>query len=216
MSRALLDVVQCERVATALGGTDDPAWPGFVEALWPELTRLVRASRSMGPLARSDDHVRDAVTRVFEKLGADGCRALRLYPAWRDGAAGRSFADWLRIVAANVVRDYVRERAGRPSDAPRADPAPNKRLVDSLAEMLPSEDVLGARPPVTAYHTAREVLEYARAHLPPAQLDALSGWLGGESFEETAQKLGLGAPEAANRLVRAALATLRRRVDASG
>ena len=216
MSRASLGPDDLERVAARLVGTEDPAWPGFVEALWPDLTRLVRASRSMGPLGRSDDHVHDAALRVLERLGSDGCRALRLYPAWRDAAPGRAFGDWLRIVTANVVRDYVREKVGRPTDGARVETTTNKRLVDSLAEMLPTEDDLGTRPPLTAYHTAREVLAYARDHLPAAQLDALGGWLGGETFDEIAAKHELPSADAASKLVRAALAVLRRRVEGPG
>lgn len=211
MSTRGLDSARFERLA--LHGTGDDAWQAFVEALWPELARLVRANRSMGPLARSEDHVRDVVVRVFEKLGADDCRALRLYPAWKGATAGRTFADWLRIVSANVVRDFVREKVGRPLDPAREGPIANKRLVDSLAEMLPSDEELGTRPPLTAQHTVRELLAYARDHLPETQLEALGAWLIGDGFDGIAAGQGLASPEAANKLVRAALATLRRRVE---
>jgi hypothetical protein len=209
-ARLDFDEARCEGIALHVADVADPAWKDLVTLLWPELSRLVRGSRSMGPFARSDDHVRDVVLRVLEKLGADGCRAVLLFPAWRDAGAGRTFGDWLRIVTANVVRDYVRERVGRSSGGRAEGTGATKRLLDSLPSALPAEDDLGERPPVTAVTTARELFEYANDRLPRPQVVALGAWLGGDGFAEIAAAQGLHGPGEASRLVRAALATLRR------
>jgi hypothetical protein len=63
---------------------------------------------------------------------------------------------------------------------------------------------------MTAAQTARQLLEFAREHLPEDQLGALMMWLEGATFEEIAEELGLGEPEAARKTQRAAVAALRR------
>lgn len=59
-------------------------------------------------------------------------------------------------------------------------------------------------------HPARRIVEYARDHLPEDQLAVLAGWLEGASFAEVASELQLADTRAAERLLRAALARLRR------
>jgi hypothetical protein len=63
---------------------------------------------------------------------------------------------------------------------------------------------------MTAAQTARQLLEFARSHLPVAQLEALTRWLDGGSFEDIEDECGL-SPNEARKLVRAAVAVLRRR-----
>jgi DNA-directed RNA polymerase specialized sigma24 family protein len=203
-------------LALVVRSTDDPAWAELVDHLWPTLLHGIRGSRTMGPFGRSEDHVREAALRVVERLAADGCRALGRYAEWREAAPGRTFDTWLRIVSTNVLRDYVRERVGRPSARPEGAPEYNARLVDSLAAALPSDELLGNRPPVTLHQTAREILEFAAERLPAAQLAALRAWLGGASFDEIASEQGLDGEHAARKLVRAALATLRRFAESGG
>lgn len=210
MNRRRADDDRTERLAVTVRSTSDAAWPELVDAVWPDLLRTLRGSRAMGPFGRSEDHVRETALRVVERLAADDCRALGTYPAWRDAAADRDFRSWLRIVTINVVRDYVRERVGRPDRRPEGAPEYNNRLVDSLASALPANDLVGDRPPVTLYQTAREVLEFAAERLPPPQLAALRTWLGGGSFDDIAAEQGLAGEDLGRRLVRAALATLRR------
>jgi DNA-directed RNA polymerase specialized sigma24 family protein len=65
------------------------------------------------------------------------------------------------------------------------------------------------RPPVTAQETARELLEFACEHLEPDQTQALDLWLQGASFEDLASAQS-SSPEAARRVLRAAIARLRR------
>jgi DNA-directed RNA polymerase specialized sigma24 family protein len=207
-----LDAATFEALAERAVAGEVEAWSELVERLWPELTRLVQGSRSMGPLARSEDHVRSAVLRIIGKLERSERRALRLYPAWRAARPDSTHADWLRIVSTNAVRDYVRERLGAVSkDEKTSGLRPvNKRMLDSLATMLPDDDAFGTRPRFTDAQTARQLMEVARARLPEAQYAALTSWISGATFEEISSELKLESPEAANRLVRAAQAMLRR------
>lgn len=214
------DGAACERLLARVASTAEPPWRELVALLWPELLRLVRKSRGMKALAHSDDHVHNAALLTLEKLGKDGCRAARLYAPWRDAHPGKSLDDWLRIVTTNVVRDYVRERSGRSGarrggtggEASSSETRMDKRLLQSLATMLPDDDDLppSAMLSATSSHAARELAAWAEDRLPEEQLAALTSWLAGSSFEEMAAELSIANAAAAKKLVRAAVATLRR------
>jgi hypothetical protein len=85
-------------------------------------------------------------------------------------------------------------------------------MLNSLASLLPAHDDhrLAFRPSMTQLQLARELLEYAERALDPAQFRALRRWIDGASFDELAAELGLATPRDADKLVRAALAKLRR------
>ncbi len=201
------DLERCEALAERVAGGDTAAWAPLAEALWPALQTLVRSSRSMGPLRRSEDDVRDVVTDLLEKLGSREGRGLLLHRSWRARHPDKTFADWLRIVATNAVRDHVRARRGRPED----DGLPSvKRLLNEFSGSAAVES-LGVRPPMTAAQTARQLLAFAHDQLPADQRAALSSWLEGASFEEIRAEVGASSAEEAARLVRAAVAVLRRR-----
>jgi hypothetical protein len=112
----------------------------------------------------------------------------------------------MRIVAANLVRDYVREQMGS-RRANLDEPSP-KRILNEFS-MSPALDELGVRPPMTAAQTARELLDFARTRLSPLQLRALALWLEGTSFDPMDQELEVAAGEG-RKLLRAAVAVLRR------
>jgi hypothetical protein len=209
--RGAFDEEACSRLLATVQSTGDPAWRELVELLWPELTRLVRATRAMAVLARSEDHVANAVLLVLEKLSKDGCRAARLERTWREAHPDKTVGDWLRIVTANVARDYVRERTGRSSSAL------DKRLVLSLATLLPDDDELRPASMLsqTSSHAARELARWAEEQLPPDQRAALSSWLQAASFEDIATEIGVVDAAAAKRVVRAAVAALRRHANAA-
>jgi hypothetical protein len=136
---------------------------------------------------------------------------LRLFQPWADSNPGKDFGDWSRIVTVNVARDYVSSRLGF---AERGDDkAPlNKRMPNTLVSLLLGNDDhrLAFRPLMTHAQLARELLEYAARSLDPAQFRALRRWMDGASFADLAGELGLAAPQDADKLVRAALARLRR------
>jgi hypothetical protein len=157
------------------------------------------------------DDCRAVMTSVLERLSKDDYRGLRLFRPWADAHPGKDFGDWIRIVTVNLARDHVSSRLGgaeRAGDGERL----NKRMLNTLASRLPGGDDerIGFRPSMTEAQHARELLEYAARSLDPDQFRALRSWMEGASFAELAAELGLAGPRDADRLVRAALARLRR------
>lgn len=210
-----IDSLRCEALAAGAASGDNNAWKELIAVLWPAWTRQVRASRAMGSFARSEDCVRDVLANLVQKLGEDRARRLRTFSDWHERNPEKTFDDWARIVAANAIRDYVRAQLGAASTS-EGEPLPSaKRLLNEFS-MSPRLEELGFRPPVTAAQAARQLLEYAEAHLPPAQRQALGAWLDGSTFEEIERDLGLEEPGEAKRLVRAAIAVLRRRFAPEG
>jgi len=199
-----IDLDLCRKLVGDAAAGDAAAGRSLVEHLWPTWIEIARASRNMGGLARSDDHVHNVVARMVEKIGRADGRGLKLYSAWQERNPEANFEDWIRIVMANVIRDYVRAQLGpRPGDL---EPPSPKRLMNEFVTLL---DEPGVRPPVTAAQTARELLEFARSRLPPDQLHALSLWLESADFADIERALDLPAGEG-RRVVRAAVAVIRR------
>lgn len=204
-----IDNALCEALAVRAASGDDAAWRALIEHLWPALRGLVQKSRIMGSFARSDDHVHDVLAGLVERLGRDGGHGLRLYAPWRERNPDKTFADWIRIVTANVMRRHVREQLTMArGDGGGALPS-RKRLLNEFAQSTAIEE-LGVRPPITDAQTAQQLLLFAQGRLPAVQLRALMLWIEGASFEEIAGDLGLGGPKGAARTVRAATAVLRR------
>jgi DNA-directed RNA polymerase specialized sigma24 family protein len=210
-----LDAEAADGLLRAVRSTSDPAWRELAALLWPELLGLVGANAAMVSLAATEDHVREAALLVLEKLGRRDCRGARLYVAWREANPDRDAGDWLRIVATNVARDYARERRGRASTGPDGR-RPDKRQLEVLATLLPDGDDLPAATTMsaTSRHAARELAAFASGRLPTDQGRALAAWLAGASFEELGRDLGLEDAATAKRLVRAAVASLRRHATA--
>lgn len=211
-----IDTARCEALVERICAGDEEAWKPLVEHLWPHWLVLVRASRRMGPLAKSDDHVHDVLAELVDKLGTDGGRAITTYPRWKEENPGKTFADWIRIVTSYTLTDYVRATLGRGSKSTDEEGRlPSiKRLLNEFSISPAGEEAFGQdRPKMTAAQTARELFDYAREKLPSEQLTALSLWLDGASFEEIDASLALekGDDEASKKLVRAAIASLRRR-----
>ena len=189
---------------------DISAWQELVAQLEPLLLQLLRRSRALGPFRRNLDDCRAVMLNVLERLQKDDYRGLRLFQLWADANPGKDFGDWIRIVTTNVARDHVSSRlgsAGRGSDQPL-----NKRMLNTLASLLPADDDhrLAFQPLMTNVQLARELLEYAARSLDPVQFLALRRWIDGASFDELAAELRLASPRDADKLVRAALARLRR------
>jgi DNA-directed RNA polymerase specialized sigma24 family protein len=192
-------------------GGDDAAWKELVAQLEPHLIALLRRGRTLGPLRHNVDDCRAVMINVLERLKKDDYRGLRLFQPWVAANPGKDFGDWIRIVTVNLARDHVSSRLGA---AERADDEPprNKRMLNTLASLLPADDDhrLAFRPLMTNKQLARELMEYAARALDRVQLRALTLWIEGASFEELAAELDLPRPQDATRLVRAALARLRR------
>lgn len=168
----------------------------------------------MGPLRASVDERRSIMTDVLERLYASDFRALRGLDDWLDRNPIKTFDDWLAILTTNIIKDRVRSKLGARHGTDDDGAAVNKRMVNTLASRLESKGVGPAvNPAMTDRQTAREIVEFARAHLSADQLTALEAWLRGATFEEIARELDLPAPREAERRVRAGLARLRRHVD---
>lgn len=221
MSTESLDESKALALIDELVGGRTEAWKALVELLHPQIERIVRGSRSLGPLRDSDDHRRNVVTDALEKLARNDHRALAILRHWLAENSDKTLMDWLRIVVTNVARDYVEKQlgAGKPG-AGMDEASAKKRLLHTLASALPADDLSPAlRPPVTDQQTARQILEYAAEHLPDDQLRALEAWLRQADFAEVGAAAGLARDHAkgGEKLVRAALARLRRQfvVDTS-
>jgi hypothetical protein len=195
-------------------GGDASAWKELVVRLEPLLLHLLRRGRTLGPMRHSVDDCRAVMISVLERLSKDGFRGLRLFLPWADVHPGKDFGDWIRIVTVNIARDHVSARLGgaESSGAAEGEAPLNKRMLNTLASMLPGDDDqrLAFLPSMTNVQTARELLEYAMRALEATQLRALRRWMDGASFDELARELGLASPREADKLVRAALARLRR------
>jgi len=196
-----IDDALCEGLAGRSLAGDRRAWEALVSHLWPICQRIVSSSDAMRRLGATPDDVRDVVTNLVGKLGGGDRRGLRRYGPWRERHPDKTFADWIRIVTANVVRDYVRDHGKDPSVT---------GLLNQFAASGAVEEI-GERPAMTAAQTARQLLTYAERHLPDEQRRALLSWIEGGSDEDIGRDLCDGDAEAARRLVRAAVATLRRR-----
>lgn len=212
--RERIDDAYCEGLVAKACDGDETVWKDLTLHLWPHFQALVRASRSMGGMAKSEDHVHNVLTNLVDKLGTDGGRAITQFPRWKEQNPGKTFTDWIRIVTSYTVNDYVRAALGRRKQgtASSEESMPSiKRLLNEFAAAPVNEDLYGSnRPPFTAAQTARQLLDYAETTLAGDQMKALSLWLDGASFEEMDAELGV-AEEESKKLVRAAIATLRRR-----
>jgi hypothetical protein len=189
-------------IARSLAG-DESAWMRLLGQLWEHVDQRVRSSRSMGQLHGSIDDRREVVSRVFARLRRNDFRALRTFGVWQARHPHKRFDDWLHIVVANVVRDYVAARIGGDG---------LKRLASTLADSLDAHDEPGRRPPMTDQLAAAELLATAAAVLPRNQYAALASWLTGNDFDGIAAQHGWENAGIARAKVRAALARLRRDV----
>jgi hypothetical protein len=200
-----LDLDYCETTIQRVCAGDRQALNELVRYMWPYWVEYVRTTRRMGPLARSEDHVRNVAMRLLEKANNRDGEHFRQYVEWRLRASEKTFEDWTIIVAANEVRGYIRTVLGArtdESDAPSA-----KRLLNEFA----TAQELGVRPPYTAEATAHQLMEFACSRLSADQLAALGIWLEGGGYDEIERELAIADGK---RLVRAAVAVLRRNFSA--
>lgn len=195
-----------ETLARAALGGNHRAFAHFSVSVLP----IVESAARRGARGRdAEDDFQELYTSLLERLQHDDFAGLRAFVDWHARHPEKDIVDWLRIVLANLARDRARKRVGRRregSDLPSA-----KRVLNELWALVPLGDDVAYRPPITTDQTAREILAFAEEHLPLVQALALSTWIRGESFEDLRAKTGLETEADAVRLVRAAIATLRRR-----
>lgn len=212
MSRPPIDDALCEALVERACAGDEEVWKELTLHLWPHWNALIRGSRAMGNMARNEDHVANVLTDLVDKLGTDGGRAITLFPRWKAEHPGKTFSDWTRIVTSYAVTDYVRQALGRRAKTGEEALPSIKRLLNEVASAPESEAIFGShRPPMTAAQTARQLLDHAERILPADQREVLALWLDGAAFEEMVERGACEDPESAKKLVRAAVAALRRR-----
>src|SRR5262249_54902601 len=140
---------------------------------------------------------------------------LNLYLDARRRDPELTFMRWLTILARRVTIDCLR---GDPDyvDRGRSKTAAEAPGVLIRPEGVPSDGSLsGGRPPMTNRVTARQILRYADGALSGPQRRALEMWAEQASLDDIAGALALEGPDAAERLVRAAVERLRRHFRAS-
>jgi DNA-directed RNA polymerase specialized sigma24 family protein len=195
-----------ELVSATLAG-DETAWQQLWQAVEPTLHAVVRQPRVLGRLAQSEDDCRNVAVAVMARLRADRFARLAQYTAARQHNPALPFLAWLAVVTRRVAIDYLRGHEAyvdRRHDRDASSPGAWRQIG-----ALPSDSQLtGGRPPVTGRGTAREVYAVASAELPVEQRAALAAWLEGATFDEIPAR---GAPRRAEKLMRAAVASLRRR-----
>jgi hypothetical protein len=186
---------------------DQVAWMRLFSQYGPVVERIARTNRSMGSYRGSEDDARNVMAQVFERLRRNDYRALRMFRGWQEKNPEKAFHDWLTIVTVNVIRNYISSKLGAPSQTGES----LKQLVNTLADALPIDgDELLVRPHITTKETAQRIIEYARDNLAEDQLAVLAAWLEGASLDDIVSELHLTDARAADRLLRAALARLRR------
>ena len=193
-------------VAAAARG-DEAAWQRLWAAIEPHLVRQVARPSFLARLGQREDDRRNIVVEVMARLRAEGFRRLAGYVEARTRNPQLRFLTWLRVVTKRVGIDYLR---GHPDYLPQRGAG---AWVD--AEPLPRSSAFGVRPPITDRGTADELACFTGA-LPDLQRRALALWTQGESAAAIATALGLASAADGERLVRAGLERLRRRVRGGG
>jgi DNA-directed RNA polymerase specialized sigma24 family protein len=203
-----VDLTRCEALAERVAMGDVESAELLRQELWPWLDSLVRSSNTMRPFADSHDDVAKALDGAVRKISG----GLRLYPGWRESHPTKTILDWMRIVAKNSMRDYVRSQLGRRPT--REGEIGAKRLLNEFAssdaiEDLPTRQTLGTDTPFAQAQTVRELIAFAKRRLAVDQLQALACWLKGNADGQIAEELGVSVADA-KRKREAAVAVLRR------
>jgi hypothetical protein len=197
---------------------DVHAWRSLQLRLAPQITRIVRAHRSMRAkgLAGLPDDVAEVGTLTLERLASNNFENLRRFLARESNEtdASGSFDRWLYGAIDLAVRDHLRARFGR---APRkSDPAlckqPSKRDINTNAERLDQDD--DAFPlyaeDVASRLTVAEVFAHVEATFFPFEVRALRMYyLEDQSFSQIADVLKLRSEKDAEALIRRLNARLR-------
>ena len=178
------------------------AWHALWRALERPLDALLRRPAFLGPLAGNEDHRRSVIVAVMERLAADGHARLRAWQARSDGHP--ALLPWLAVVAKRVAIDHLR---AQPEYVDGRGTGQGPRWHQPVTWT----DGAATRPSFTNEAEARRLLELAQEILEPPQREALGRWLRGEDWRAVGEALA-ATPKDAERLVRAALERLRRRV----
>ena len=199
---AALTDAEVEELVGKIRAGDEAAW----QALWLQVERVVKAAagsfRALSRLSRDKDALGDVVANVMGELRRDDFRRLadldeRL--ARRDG----SWRWWLRTVARNEARTYVRDHEGYLGHVEGGG--------SRWARKVEFSDERGeGRHPAFRCVEAHLILAWAHDELTRPQLGALLLWLQDASPAEIAEEMELrGGAAEAKRLVHSAVERLR-------
>ena len=188
--RSRVGDAELEELVVEAAAGDRIAWQRLWTALEPRVCGSLRKSWRQGIEAHRDDEIRDLFVATMARLSQHRFRRLQLYLTARSADPELNFMRWLFVVAHRVKLDRLRLRravvvAGT-GEPPLGEPA----VFDRVA--------------------AGQIVRYASQALTARQRSALEVWAGHGSHDDIAARLGLAGPEAATRLVRAALGRLRR------
>lgn len=209
----MVDEVEVHRLVVAAAGGDETAWRQLWAHVEAPLSRIIAHPRFLGRLGEQEDDRRNISVAVMARLRADQFRRLRLFLEARAENPRLGFLTWLRVVAKRVGIDYLRTH---PDYVRRRDEGASSPGAWVIPKTLPPpSQIKGERPPVTDRGTVRELLAFASDGLSEQQRRALELWTQSETFDEIARILELAKTADAERLVRAALERLRRRVRAA-
>jgi DNA-directed RNA polymerase specialized sigma24 family protein len=205
----LLMIAPVETLVARVIAGDASAWKALWQVVEPRLLAMLRRPRFLGRLSRSEDDCRNIAVEVLGALRADDHARLRRYTEALVQNPTLPFFAWLAVVAKRMAIDYMR-RQGTYVDRRGGGAA----WVDT-GTLPPDSQLPGERPPFTDGAAARHVRELAATELAPEQHAAVTAWTEGRGFAEIAAELGISERHA-ERVVRAGLERLRRRVRTGG
>lgn len=200
-------------VVDAVDG-DERAWGTLWQAIEPRLLGLVRKPSFSGPLSGRDDDCRNIVLGVMARLRDDDFRRLRGYIGAKQAKPSMRLIPWLIVMTKRVCIDYLRSTDQYIDRRRQRDASSPGRWIDN-DPLPPASRAHGERPPFTVRGTAREILSYCGHALGHEQRAALELWTEGASADDIASALSLPDAASASRLVRAAVARLRRHYRAA-
>jgi len=207
--RGVVDA-EVEALVDRIVAGDETAWPLLWRRVESKLLATLRRPYFIGSLSQREDDCRNIVVEVMARLRANDYARLRTYAETRRRKPDIVFMAWLLVVAKRVAIDYMRAHEDYEDRRRQRDAStPGKWRV--LETLVADSKAPGARPSITNDATVHEILETART-LPAPQLAALTAWLAGHDYAEIAMAQSLPSAKDAERAVRAALASLRRRV----
>jgi DNA-directed RNA polymerase specialized sigma24 family protein len=147
---------------------------------------------------------------VMARLRQNDFQRLKLYRAERLRKPTLALMPWLSVVAKNVGVDYLRAHPNFVATGNRGRSERRGEVLDPQP-LPPASRGPGARPQLTGEISARQMLDWARRNLPGDQCRALQLRIENDRSDgDIAREMGLATAEAAQRLVRAAEARLRR------
>lgn len=187
---------------------DGAAWQELWTAIQPTIWALTGKWQICSRLSERDDERHNIELRIIERLRDEDFRRLRIYLESVDREQSGSFKTWLRVVAKNTAIDYMRGHA----EFKRTTERDNEGRWVELEGMTGHNPLPSGNPSTDRMAEATRMLTLAREILSEEQRSAVFVWLTSSDYRYVAEQLSLKTPKDAERLVRAALERIRRRI----